>query len=79
MKKSHLNPAEAVTARNDLGADKMIVVHWGTFRLGDEPVHFPPLDIKHELAAQDAMDCLVDLPHGETLFIDSANKTGHHT
>ena len=71
MGKSHMNPAETVNAFIDLKAEKMFIVHWGTFRLGDEPVHFPPMDIKRELAKQGLSDRLVNLSHGQTLFIDS--------
>ena len=35
-------PAEAVQAAKDLRAKKILIVHWGTFRLGNEPVHVPP-------------------------------------
>lgn len=70
MKKSHMNPAETVSAFTNLKAEKMMVVHWGTFRLGDEPVHFPPMDIKNEMATQGLADQLVSLPHGQTLFLN---------
>jgi len=29
-----------------------MVVHWGTFRLGDEPVHFPPLEMAKAMEAR---------------------------
>ncbi|HVN72683.1 MAG TPA: hypothetical protein VMU10_11735 [Desulfomonilia bacterium] len=38
MKNSHINPHETVQAFRELGAKKLMVVHWGTFRLGDDPV-----------------------------------------
>jgi len=66
MAGSHLNPAETVRAFLDLRAKKLMVVHWGTFRLGDEPVHFPPLDVRREMERQGLQDRLVHLNHGET-------------
>ncbi len=37
MKRSHMNPAEAVRAFHDLNARVMIPMHYGTFDLADEP------------------------------------------
>jgi len=68
MKQSHMNPAEAVQAVKDLKAEKMFIVHWGTFRLGDEPVHVPPMDLKRELKKENMEDRLLDISHGETLY-----------
>lgn len=39
----HLNPAEAVRLHLDLGARRSLAMHWGTFRLSDEPWEEPPL------------------------------------
>ncbi len=67
MAGSHMNPAETVQAFRELGARRLMIVHWGTFRLGDEPVHFPPLDLRRELQRQGLLDRLVDLSHGQTV------------
>ena len=48
MAAHHMNPAEAVQAFKELGAERLMVVHWGTFRLGDEPVYLPPIEIRRE-------------------------------
>lgn len=69
MAPSHLNPQETVQAFKALNAKKLIIAHWGTFRLGDEPVHFPPLQIRRALAREGLADRLVDLKHGETYFV----------
>lgn len=69
MKQSHMNPAETVRAFQELGARQLIVVHWGTFRLGDEPVFLPPIQVKEELARVGLTDRLIDLKHGQTAFI----------
>lgn len=69
MASSHINPREAVQAFKELNAKKMMIVHWGTFRLGDEPIHFPPRDLKKELDKEGLKDRLVDIRHGETFFL----------
>jgi L-ascorbate metabolism protein UlaG (beta-lactamase superfamily) len=68
MKESHINPAETVRAFLELKARHLMVVHWGTFRLGDEPVHFPPRDIRREMEKQGLSERLIHLNHGQTLL-----------
>jgi L-ascorbate metabolism protein UlaG (beta-lactamase superfamily) len=69
MAQSHINPRETVQAFKALDARKLLAVHWGTFRLGNEPVHFPPMHLKEELEKEGLLDRLVDLTHGETFFV----------
>ncbi len=69
MAPSHANPAETVQAFEELGAKKLMIVHWGTFRLGDEPVHFPPKDIRKAMKDKGLQDRLVDLKLGDTYFV----------
>ncbi len=70
MKSSHINPAETVSAFKALNARHLMIIHWGTFRLGDEPVHFPPKDIRHEMERQGLADRLIHLNHGQTVCYD---------
>ncbi len=42
MSKQHMNPEEAVQAFEDLGAARFVAMHWGTFKLTDEPLDEPP-------------------------------------
>jgi L-ascorbate metabolism protein UlaG (beta-lactamase superfamily) len=43
MRPVHMNPEEAVRAFVDLGAAAaMVPMHWGTFKLTDEPMAEPP-------------------------------------
>ena len=37
----HMNPEEALDAFRDLGARRMVPMHYGTFPLGGEPMHEP--------------------------------------
>lgn len=74
MKQSHMNPAEAVQAAKDLKAKKILIVHWGTFRLGDEPVHVPPEDVRRELQKVNMADRLLNIKHGDTLYFESCEE-----
>lgn len=46
MHPAHLNAAEALDAFEELGARKMVPTQWGGFRLGDEPIGYPALDLQ---------------------------------
>ena len=48
MEKQHMNPEQAVQAFLDLGADRLIAMHWGTFKLTDEPLDEPPRRLRAE-------------------------------
>ena len=74
MAASHMNPYETVQAFKELRARHLLIVHWGTFRLGDEPVHFPPIDLKRELEKEGISERVVDLKHGQTLFYNDFAK-----
>ncbi len=63
----HMDPADAVRAAADLGAARMVPVHWGTFVLSGEPVLAPLHGVRAawERAGRDRSD-LWDLPVGGT-------------
>jgi L-ascorbate metabolism protein UlaG (beta-lactamase superfamily) len=42
MQAQHMNPEEAVEAAVQVGAKNMVAMHWGTFKLTDEPLDEPP-------------------------------------
>lgn len=65
---AHLNPKQAVKSFRELQAKHLLIAHWGSFRLTSEPVHFPPIQLKKEMAKAGIADRLVHLDHGETLF-----------
>lgn len=41
MSTQHTDPAEAVQIAIDIGAQRLLGIHWGTFQLTDEPVNEP--------------------------------------
>jgi len=67
MAQSHLNPAETVQAFQELNARRLMIMHWGTFQLGDEPVHFPPRHMRDEMRQAGLLQRLVDWRHGDTV------------
>ncbi|MCJ8499353.1 MBL fold metallo-hydrolase [Desulfatitalea alkaliphila] len=69
MAPSHMNPEETVTAFKQLGARQLMAIHWGTYRLGDEPVHFPPLQLRSVMAREGLLDRLVEVRHGQTVHL----------
>jgi N-acyl-phosphatidylethanolamine-hydrolysing phospholipase D len=46
MEPQHMSPEEAGQAFLDLGARHLVAMHWGTFRLTDEPIAEPPARIQ---------------------------------
>ena len=51
MEQSHMNPEEAVAAFGAVGAEMFLPIHYGTFRLTDEPLGQPPLRLRAAWAA----------------------------
>jgi L-ascorbate metabolism protein UlaG (beta-lactamase superfamily) len=52
MERQHMNPEQAVRAFLDLGAKRFFAMHWGTFKLTDEPLLEPPERLKKEWVAK---------------------------
>jgi N-acyl-phosphatidylethanolamine-hydrolysing phospholipase D len=52
MQAMHMNPEEAVEAFLESGCRMAIAMHWGTFKLTDEPMGEPPLRLKAALKAR---------------------------
>jgi L-ascorbate metabolism protein UlaG (beta-lactamase superfamily) len=70
MKTQHMNPEDAVQAYIDLGAKRFVAMHWGTFKLTDEPLDEPPRFLRDVWAQQKLRDeRLFILAIGETLSI----------
>src|SRR5215472_14805607 len=51
MRDMHMNPAEAVQALRDCGAELALAHHYGTFQLTDEPIDAPVLALSEALQA----------------------------
>ncbi|HYQ46760.1 MAG TPA: MBL fold metallo-hydrolase [Polyangiaceae bacterium] len=70
MSKQHMNPEEAARAFTDLGARHFVAMHFGTFKLTDEPLDEPPARLANEWQrrALDPTVCHV-LPIGGTLHV----------
>ncbi|TVP52447.1 MAG: MBL fold metallo-hydrolase [Halomonadaceae bacterium] len=45
MSPQHIDPHEAVITQQEIRADRAVGIHWGTFRLADEPLDQPPKDL----------------------------------
>jgi L-ascorbate metabolism protein UlaG (beta-lactamase superfamily) len=67
MEKQHMNPEQAVRAFVDLGAQRFFAMHWGTYKLTDEPLLEPPERLRAEWARR-------GLPEG-TLRILAVGET----
>lgn len=68
MEHHHLNPEQAGRAFLELGANLMVPMHWGSFRLTDEPVGEPRERLLAWWKDRDA-DRLADLAVGETVVL----------
>ena len=67
MEPQHMNPEDAVQAFERLGARRFVAMHWGTFKLTDEPLGEPPERARAAFsAAGGAADALWILDVGET-------------
>jgi L-ascorbate metabolism protein UlaG (beta-lactamase superfamily) len=50
MGRHHLDPEQALRAFGELGARTFLAMHWGTFKLTDEPLDEPPRRLEAERA-----------------------------
>jgi N-acyl-phosphatidylethanolamine-hydrolysing phospholipase D len=67
MRFVHVNPEEAIRAARDVGAKRVVGMHWGTFDLTDEPLDEPPKRFHAAApAAGYAVDDVWTLDVGET-------------
>ncbi len=66
MSPQHMGPEEAGRAWEILGAGALVAMHWGTFRLTDEPVGEPPERARAWFAERGRGDRLWVLDVGET-------------
>jgi L-ascorbate metabolism protein UlaG (beta-lactamase superfamily) len=65
----HTSPEEALQAFVDLGAERMVPMHYGTFPLGREPMDEPPMRLLEDASRRGLTDRVSILAEGETLVI----------
>ena len=64
----HTSPADAVQAFKDLGAQWMVPMHYGSFRLSHEPVDEPLELLEKESRRAGVSDRVIVMPEGVTKF-----------
>ena len=70
MERQHMNPEQATQAFVDLGARTFVAMHWGTFKLTDEPLDEPPQRLRAEWARRGlAQEALRIAAIGETIEV----------
>jgi L-ascorbate metabolism protein UlaG (beta-lactamase superfamily) len=73
MLKQHMDPEQALQAFEDLGARTFVAMHWGTFKLSDEPLDEPPRRVEAERLRRGLPAERVRVPAvGETLALGRA-------
>jgi L-ascorbate metabolism protein UlaG (beta-lactamase superfamily) len=68
----HTNPEEALQGFVDLGAQWMVPMHFGTFRLGREPVEEPPQRLLADAKRRGLEEHVKLLAEGESLVLPAA-------
>ncbi|MHB8766838.1 MAG: MBL fold metallo-hydrolase, partial [Deferrisomatales bacterium] len=77
MHYAHTDPAEALRAFRDLGAELLVPIQWGVLDLGDEPAAWPLVTLEEALAAEpDRRDRVRVLPVGGRLELDPGAAAG---
>lgn len=66
----HCDPDDALQAFLDLGASRMVPIHWGTFVLSYEPPGEPMARLAARVAGTPLERRVARLAHGETLVLD---------
>lgn len=56
LKDIHLNPKTAIQAFLDLRATHLVPIHWGTFKISDEPIGEPPMLLTQEAKRAELQD-----------------------
>ena len=69
MRKQHMNPEDALNAFRDLGARRMLAMHWGTYQLTDEWLGEPPEKLQALVQGAPDADRVEVVPIGATVKI----------
>ena len=80
MQPLHLNPEEAVQVHSDLRAHVSIAMHWGTFRLSDEPLGAPMSRLRTVLARSSISEFAFRIAAiGETITLSEGDAESQTT
>jgi N-acyl-phosphatidylethanolamine-hydrolysing phospholipase D len=79
MHYAHLNAEETLDAFQDLGARWLIPTQWGTFRLGNEPIGYPIIDLRRAMKSRgsDASRVIILDIGGIQSICPKSNKGGN--
>jgi N-acyl-phosphatidylethanolamine-hydrolysing phospholipase D len=79
MHYAHLNAEETLDAFLDLGARWLIPTQWGTFRLGNEPIGYPVIDLRRAMKSRgfDASRGIILDLGGIQPILPKSNKGGN--
>lgn len=74
MREQHMNPEDAAQAFEDLRARTFLAMHWGTFKLTDEPLDEPPMLLREQWSRRrlDPEACRIPAI-GETVHVARAH------
>ncbi len=70
MRGRHLNAEDLVRVAEEMQPKKVIPIHWGTFRLGADPLSRPMEDLRSLVAEKGIGDQLAILSPGESIALD---------
>jgi L-ascorbate metabolism protein UlaG (beta-lactamase superfamily) len=77
MRSQHMTPGDATQAFLDLGARRLVPMHWGTFKLTDEPLDEPPRLLRAEWERRRLPpEALSSLPIGGSLELRGTASAG---
>jgi L-ascorbate metabolism protein UlaG (beta-lactamase superfamily) len=77
MERQHMNPEQALSAFQALGAETLLAMHWGTFRLTDESLDEPPRRLEAERRRLELpAERVRALAVGETVEVGRRTPTG---
>lgn len=71
----HMNPEEAVQAFEDLGASRMIPMHYATFPLGNEHIDEPIQRLRAAACARGIEERVLTPREGQPLLLDAAGRS----
>lgn len=69
LRKVHMDPFDAIQAFEDLGANYMVPIHWGNFRLSLESPDEPPRTLERLAKITKSEDYIYILKNGESITL----------